>query len=253
MVKRQTHRYHQNYSNRSFLSRRRERKSKKNFLLTLIICAVLLYILIAWFIPTFIASLSFFNRFKGTSEPVKQVTEGAVLAPPVLNIPYETTSSATIYVRGYTMPNTSVEIYLNDELSSTAKSDIEGIFISDSVNLDLGKNSIYGKTVDAAGNKSYSSKPIIISYSNEKPTLEVTSPEDNLVIKGGDKKVTFSGKTNQDKEILVAINGNRAIVNSDGAFSQSLQINEGDNEISITATDKAGNTTQLKRKVTYQP
>lgn len=243
---------HRNYRNKSFLSRRIERKSRKNFFLTLIICGVLLYILFVWFIPTFIGSLSFFNRFKDPGTITKSVSEDASLAPPVLNIPYEATNSATIYIRGYTMADTSVEIYINDELKSTIKSTSNGSFTSDPVTLDLGKNSIYGKTIDTSGNKSYGSKPIIITYSNEKPILEVNNPQDSLVITGGDKKVTVNGKTNSDKEITITINNNQAIVNSEGNFSQTVEINEGDNNITIVATDTAGNSTQIVRKVTYQ-
>lgn len=243
---------HRNYTKKSFLSRRIERKSRKNFFLTLIICGVLLYILFVWFIPTFIGGLSFLNRFKNPGTVTKSVSENALLAPPVLNIPYEATNSATISIRGYTMANTSVEIYLNDELKSTIKSESDGSFISDQVTLDLGKNSISGKTIDVSGNKSYGSKPIIITFSNEKPILELNNPQDNLIIKGGDKKVTVNGKTNSDEEITITINGNQVIVNSDGSFSQVVEINEGDYSISVIATDKAGNTTEVVRKVIYQ-
>lgn len=244
---------HRSYTNKSFLSKRIERKSKKNFLLTLIICGFLIFILFTWFIPTFINSLSFLNRFKETTKTSRSVSENAFLAPPVLNIPYEATNTASIIVHGYTAPETSVEIYLNDELVSTTKSSSDGSFLSDQVDLDLGRNSISGKTIDAQGNKSYGSKPIIISYSNEKPKLEISNPQDNSETKGGDKKVAVSGKTNDDQEITVLINGNRAIVSSDGSFTQVIDINEGENNISITATDKAGNATEIKRKATYQP
>lgn len=244
---------HRSYTNKSFLSRRIERKSKKNFLLTLIICGFLIFILFAWFIPTFIGSLSFLNRYKQPVKATKSVSESASLAPPVLNIPYEATNTASIFIHGYASPETSVEIYLNDELASTAKSSSDGSFISNQVSLDLGKNSISGKTIDAQGNKSYGSKPIIISYSNEKPILELNNPADNQTITGGDKKITVSGKTNDDQEITVLINGNRTIVSSDGSFTKAVEINEGDNNISVTATDKAGNTTEIKRKVVYQP
>jgi bacillopeptidase F len=107
--------------------------------------------------------------------------------------------------------------------------------------------------MDEQGNKSLSSKPIYIYYSNEKPILEINSPSDNQTIKGGDKKVTVSGKTNSDKEIVININGIMTIVGSDGSFSQNININEGDNNITITASDKTGNVTSESRKVIYQP
>lgn len=229
-----------------------ERKSRKNLLLTLLICGVLLFVLFVWFIPTFINSLSLLNRFKQSPKTTKPVSENALLAPPVLNIPYEATNTAAIVVRGYTTADTSVEIYLNDELKSATKSTPDGSFLSDPITLDLGKNSLSGKTIDTNGNKSYGSKPIIITFSNEKPILEITDPQDNQVVIGGDKKVTINGKTNQEKEITISINGNRVIVSSDGNFSQSVTLNEGDNNISITALDKAGNTTEVVRKVTYR-
>lgn len=244
---------HRTYTKKSFLSRRLERKSKKNFYLTIIVCAVLLYILLAWFIPTFIGSLSLLNRFKSPLKTQESITENASLAPPVLNIPFEATSTAEILVKGYSLSNTTVEIYLDGDLKSSVKTSEDGSFISDPIELNLGINNISGITVDNNGNKSLSSKPISITYSNEKPILEIQSPSDNQEIKGGDKKVTVSGKTNADKDIVITINGNRAIVNSEGNFSQIVEINEGDNNITIIAVDTAGNSTQVSRKVIYKP
>ncbi|MFA5933081.1 MAG: hypothetical protein WCV81_02300 [Microgenomates group bacterium] len=242
---------HRRTTNKSFLSRRLERKSKKNFYLTIVICAVLLYILAVWFIPTFIGSLSLLNRFKTPVKAPESIKENASVAPPVLNIPYEATSTATILVHGYSLTNTTIEIYLDGELKSSVSTSEDGSFISNPIDLSLGSNSISGVTIDNNGNKSLSSKPIYIIYSNEKPKLDIQSPTDNTEIKGGDKKITVSGKTNSDKDITITINGSRAIVDGDGAFSQIIEINEGDNTITIIATDKAGNITQLTRKVKY--
>ncbi|MDD2823057.1 MAG: hypothetical protein PHQ59_03140 [Candidatus Daviesbacteria bacterium] len=240
------------YSNKSFLSRRLERKSKKRFYLTLIICAVLLYILVAWFIPNFIGSLSLLNRFKEPVKSQESITENASLAPPVLNIPYEATSSAQILVKGYSLSNTKVEIYLDGELKSSIDTSGDGSFVSEPIDLSLGTNKISGITIDSNGNKSLSSKPILIVYSNEKPILEIQSPTDNQEINGGDKKVTVTGKTNSDKDISITINGTRTIVDSDGKFSRTIDINEGENNITIIATDIAGNSIQVTRKVTYK-
>lgn len=236
-----------------FLARRLERKGKKKFLLTLILGVFLVYAMLAWMIPTLIGGLSVLNRFK-PSPPVKSsITESASLAPPVLNIPYEATSTASIAVRGYAVPKSSVEIYVDDDLKTTTRVNDDGSFISDPVTLGLGTNNISGKTVDEKGNKSFSSKPIQILYDNEKPKLDLKEPQDNQKIKGGDKKVTVSGTTNSDKEITITANGIRLIVNSDGIFSQILDINEGENNIVVVATDTANNTTQITRKVIYEP
>ena len=240
-------------STKPFLSRRLERKSKRNLFVTLFISAILLYVTFVWFIPTFIGSLSLLNQFKPQSQSSISVAEKASLAPPVLNIPFESTNTATIKVHGYALSNTSVEIYNDNNLKTTVKTNEDGSFTSDPIDLNLGTNNISGKTADDSGNKSLTSKPINIYYTNEKPSLEISEPEDNKTIKGGDKKVNVSGKTSSDRDISLTINGVRTIVQSDGSFSRSVDINEGDNNITISATDNAGNNIQSTRKVTYQP
>ncbi|MCL5783814.1 MAG: hypothetical protein M1142_00455 [Patescibacteria group bacterium] len=237
---------------RSSFTKRRENKEKKRLIITLLIGAFLLYFLFSWFLPAFIGGLSLLNRFK--TEPTKEtpVAENATLAPPVLNIPFEATSTATIKIGGYSLPNTTVEIYVDDDLKTTAPTGGDGSFTADSIPLNLGTNNISGKTVDDKGNKSFSSKPIQIAYDNEKPKLDLTSPQDNQTIKGGDKKVVVSGTTDSDKDITITANGIRLIVNTDGSFSQSIDINDRGNTIVVVATDTAGNTTQITRAVTYQ-
>lgn len=238
---------------KSLLSKRRQNKEKRRLIITFLIGAFLLYFLFSWFLPSLIGGLSLLNRFKPQPKQDTPVSESATLAPPVLNIPFEATASSEIKVRGYSLPNTEVEIYIDDDLKTTVKTSPDGSFTSDEVSLSLGTNNISGKTVDDKGNKSLSSKPIQINYDSEKPKLDVSSPSDNQEIKGGDKKVTVSGTTDSNKEITITANGTRLIVNSDGNFSKSLDINEGENNITVVAKDVAGNTTQITRKVTYQP
>ncbi len=196
--------------------------------------------------------LSVLNNFKPTEEKQTSISENASLAPPVLNIPYEATNTASIKVRGYSQPESKVEIYLDDELKSETEVSSDGSFTTDEISLNLGSNNLSGKTIDEKGNKSFSSKPIRITYESEKPLLEVKDPQDNLVVTG-DKKVTVSGTTNANKGINVTAGGIRLIVSSEGQFSQVIDISEGDNNIVIIATDTAGNTTQVTRKVTHQP
>lgn len=240
-------------SNSSFTARRWEKKSKKKIYLTLTVIAILLYSFFTWFLPTLIGSLSFVNQFKPAPTPVPQVADSVTLAPPVLNIPFEATGSSTIKVKGYASPNTSVKIYLDDDLKSTVKTSGDGSFTSDDITLSLGSNNIYGKTVDESNHESLPSTTLRISYINEKPDLSVDSPADNQVINGGDKKVTVSGKVNPKENMSLTINGQVIILKDDGSFSQSIDINEGDNNIVIKAIDQVGNSAQVTRKVTYNP
>lgn len=248
-------RYHSRYQSKpkSSLSRRSERKSKRKLILTALISIFLVYSLFAWLLPTLIGSLSVINKFKPTPVKEASITENISLAPPVLNIPFESTNTGSISIKGYSTPNVSVEIYLDDEIKTTSKTKDDGSFVSDNISLTLGTNNISGKTVDEKGNKSLSSKPIRIIYSNEKPSLDLSSPSDNQEIKGGDKKVLITGSTDANKGITVSANGIQLIVNSEGKFSQTIDINEGENNIAVSATDSAGNSIQLTRRVTYSP
>ena len=242
-------RYRSNY--KSSLTRRIERKSKTRLFLSLLICLIFLYSLFTWFFPVLIGNLTFVNKLKEPPKQVTPVSENITLAPPVFNIPFDATNSSAIIVRGYSTANKEVEIYIDDNLLDTIKVKEDGSFISGKLFLNLGTNNIYGKTIDDKGNQSLSSKTIRILYSNEKPKLEVSEPSDNLTITGGDKKVKVSGSTGPNNSIT--INGSRVIVNQDGSFSQILDINEGDNNLVISAVSSTGNTTQISRKVTYQP
>ncbi len=247
---RRTSNFKQNLSSKPFSVRRKERHTKNRLIVTTVIIIFLLYCLFIWIIPALIGGLSFFNKLKPTQSPQPAISESASLAPPVLNIPYEATNTASITIRGYASAHSKVEIYVDDDLKDTVESDENGGFKAESIDLTLGTNNIYGKTVDEKGTKSLPSKSIRITYSNEKPKLEISTPDDNKEIVGGDKKVTVSGSTNPGNN--VSVNGTRVIVTTDGNFSHSLEINEGDNQITIQASDQTGNTTQLQRKVIYK-
>lgn len=240
-----------NYHYRSFSERRAGKKGGQKLFITIIIVVILGYFSVTWLIPTLIGGLSFLTKSQD-NKTISQ-TEAVVVTPPVLNIPFESTNSASIQIKGYSFPDSNVEIYIDDELKTTVKSSTDGGFSSGDISLNIGTNNIYGKTVDSKGNKSLSSKTIQITYYNEKPKLEIKEPEDNKTITGGDKKVTVSGSTDADRGMTISINGTRVIVNSDGNFQKTISLNDGDNEIVILATDTAGNTTQLTRKVTYNP
>lgn len=234
--------------------RRQEKKSRNRFFITVLLAIFFLYVIFVWVLPFLIGGLSFLNKFKPSPSAPQPVSENPTLAPPVLNIPYEATSTAQIQVKGYAQADTKVEIYKDNSLKSTITAKEDGSFISDPIPLTLGTNSFYGKTTDDKGNKSLPSKTITITYSSEKPNLTVQNPSDNQTI-SGDKKLTVSGHVDSPSNLTVTatVNGSQVIISSDGNFSQVVDIQDGDNNIVITATDQAGNSTQISRKVTYRP
>lgn len=243
----------QNNSRQPFFTQRKERKSKRKLFFSVIIAGALIYSLLTWLLPALIGSLTVINQFKPTPVQPTPVADEITLAPPVLNIPFEATNTATIKIKGYSTPDLSVKIYVDDNLKNTAKTSADGSFTSDSITLSLGTNNIYGQTVDENNHQSLPSKIIRVTYNNEKPTLDLDSPSDNQEIKGGDKKITVSGKVTPSGGTAITVNGTRVIVKEDGNFSQTIDINEGENNIVIIATSQTGNSTQVTRQVIYSP
>lgn len=235
------------YQTRS--TRRLARKTRYNFIATIVIILVLLYVTFTWVLPFLINGVGFFKNFGHKAAPVQSAAENPTLAPPILSIPFEATNTAQINISGYATADSKVNLYIDDDLKSTEKAGEDGSFTFENVSLSLGTNNISAKTVDDKNSLSLPSKTFTVTYDNQKPDLTVDSPEDNKNIQGGDKKVQVSGKTEAGAEVLV--NGSQVVVGSDGSFFTTIDINEGDNTVDIQATDAAGNTTDIQRKVTY--
>ena len=237
------------YKTRS--ARRIVKKSKRNFIVTLIIIGFLLFATLNWILPNFISGVGSVNDFFHPSKKATSVTDEGVLSAPVLNIPYEATNSSEVTINGFATPNSKVKLYLDDEEKQTTEVSDSGTFTFENIPLSLGTNNIYAKSLGENDKTSLPSKSFEIIFNNEKPSLSVNQPEDNKKIQGGDKKVTISGKTSVGIKIL--INDSQIIVDKDGNFSTDLQINEGDNNVNIKAIDSAGNSTEIQRKVNYTP
>lgn len=240
------------YSNRpikQFSSRRRSSKNKRNLLLTIFLLFFLGYALLVWIIPNVIGGLFLVSHIGAKPATTPSPISDSTLAPPVLNIPYEATNTAKIRIKGYASPHHDIELYVNEEKVTTTETNEEGVFIAEGISLEQGDNIIYGKTISSTST-SLSSKPIKVIYSNQKPKLSISHPSDGQTVKGGDKKITVQGSTDPGNSIV--INGQKAIVNGDGNFSQSIPLNDGENSITVTASDQYNNQSQVTLKVKYE-
>lgn len=228
------------------------KKSKRNFLITLIIVTVLAYSTLTWMLPSLISSIGFVkNIVKPSHKAIIQTDQNSILAPPVLSIPYEATNSAQIDIKGYGTPGLKVKLFMDDTEKQIAAVSADGSLIFNNVPLSLGANNIYGKTVDDQGKESLPSKTLKLTFDNDKPTLTISEPEDNKKIQGGVKQVKVTGKT--DPGVQVFINGAQIVTDKNGIFSTDQPLNEGNNNIDIKAIDTATNTTDIQRSVNYTP
>jgi hypothetical protein len=233
-------------------TRKLAKKSRRNFFISLALIVFLFYAAFTWILPSLINGARLVKGLHPTPKPsVDNSPQNSSLAPPILSIPYEATNTAQIDIKGYATPHSKVSLYLDDAKIDTVDVSGDGSFGFSNLSLNLGINNIYGKSIDEQNQQSLPSKTFRITYANEKPALDINTPEDNKKIQGGDKKVTISGKTTPGDEVF--INGSQVIVDKDGNFNSQQDINEGDNNFDIKAVDNATNTTDVQRKVTYSP
>ncbi len=82
------------------------------------------------------------------------------------------------------------------------------------------------------------------------PTLNITSPAEGLIT--ASETITVSGTTNDatSSPTTVTVNGNAVTVSANGSFSTTVTLAEGENTITIIATDAAGKTSTVTRHVT---
>ncbi len=82
------------------------------------------------------------------------------------------------------------------------------------------------------------------------PTLTVSSPADGLIT--NNKSLTIAGTTNDatSSPVTVKVNGSAVPVSSSGAFTTTVTLVEGNNTITIVATDSAGKSSTVTRTVT---
>jgi len=110
------------------------------------------------------------------------------------------------------------------------------------VALQPGRND-FSATVVGPGGESGASPIVTYVLDTTKPTLAISSPKDKAAVKG--TSVTIVGKTQGASTVSArnAANGRTAVgaANATGSFRVVLPLADGKNEISVTATDPAGN------------
>lgn len=120
--------------------------------------------------------------------------------------------------------------------------------------LSDGQHTIKIDASDNDGNAA-TQKSVSFKIDTVPPTLNITSPEENLVTNKASVKVsgTTNDATSSPVAVKVKVNSGaeqNATVGSDGAFSIDVIPTEGENVIVIKATDSAGKVTTVTRHVT---
>ncbi len=108
------------------------------------------------------------------------------------------------------------------------------------VRLDPGANAVTATATDSAGNSTSVTKPVTLDA--DKPQITFSVPE--LV---NTAFLTAAGQVNKDA--VVTVNGERVTVNG-GSFTVKLNLKEGPNTVTVTATDSANNVVTVTKTVT---
>lgn len=114
--------------------------------------------------------------------------------------------------------------------------------------LSDGSHTIKFDASDNDGNAA-TQKSVSFKVDTVPPTLNVTAPAEEFITNSSSCRV--SGTTNDvtSSPVTVTVNGSSVTVNSDGTFSTTINLAEGENTITVVATDYAGKSTTVNRKV----
>lgn len=212
-----------------------------------LIALVLVFVMFKW---GFSFLIDIIAKTGGSAAQTSQ-TEGDLVAPqaPVISALPEATNSASLKVEGYTEADVEVEYFINGRRVLSETTDEIG-FYEAVLNLESGENLIEIVAKDEAGNESRS-KVSSVEYDFTSPEITIVSPEENQEIFGQlNQTLSVSGEVSEIDADLT-INNTYVRLDSNGGFVQEIRLNEGDNEIKIVATDRAGNVSEETISVKY--
>jgi bacillopeptidase F len=232
----------------SRLSRSQERKLTKKLFLAIAGSIGLVIFILIFGVKILINFSLFVDAIRGNS--TQNTSQTTLLLPPILDPLPTATNSAVQSISGRGKAGYGPNLFVNGKEYRKIKIDDNGTFAVRDVTLKEGTNTLFAKLFDTQGNSSEPSATTSVTINKKEPTLEVTTPKDGETISGDTAIAVVSGKT--DEENTVTVNGRIAVVGVNGVFSIRLTVNEGDNTITVVATNPAGNEKKSELKIKYQ-
>lgn len=225
-----------------------ERKARRKITLAIVGSIAVLAFFALFGLKILVGFSLFIDRIRGNT-PTTQSQEALIL-PPILDPIPSATNSSSLVVNGSGQADLTLLVYVDGEESETTTVSKNGTFTITLTDLSEGTKHISAKQRDDKGNISVLSNVLSVLIKKKGPLLELTAPEDRSTITGEDNKATISGKT--EEEASVTVNGRVIVVSGDLSFTYKYPLNEGENKLTIVATDRAGNTTTIERIITYR-
>lgn len=169
---------------------------------------------------------------------------------PVITSPKEgeTLNESTITVEGTASPTTEITLMNNRKTSGETEVDDDGRFLTE-IELTEGENELTAVSkVD--GETASKSEPVtvILDNDNDKSELTIDNPKDGDKI--NDETVTVEGTVTPDNLDYVEVNGQKADVSEEGEYSKRVMLDNGENEINVSAMYHDGD--KIEESVTVQ-
>jgi hypothetical protein len=235
----------------SRLLNKEEARSTRRFFVSAILIITIILALVFGGIPLLVKIAVTFSDINNINSPIEQIDKTPP-APPQISTPPEAIKTNPLTLNGFAESGSKVQIYLNNSQYKDVLAAEDGTFMADNINLTEGQNILYAIALDDALNQSQASTKVSVILDTKEPLLEISQPQNNARFTGEkQRKIQIFGKT--EVEASLTINNSSEILDKDGNFSSTLTLNEGDNTITITALDLAGNKTEKQIKVTYSP
>ncbi|WP_047986388.1 S8 family serine peptidase [Ornithinibacillus californiensis] len=159
-------------------------------------------------------------------------------AVPEITTPVNNTYTAddTITVSGKAMPNTEVHLYNNDVEAAVVTSVEDGTFSAD-IPLSEGQNLINARASQGEG-LTRLSNGVKVTLDSSAPIVSILAPLEGE--RFNTTSVTLQAQVEDDNLDSVTVNGTEANL-VDGNYEATITLEQGENSVTVTARDLAGN------------
>jgi hypothetical protein len=231
----------------SRLAKREQKKMTQQTFLIFGLAIVVVIVFIVAVVPGLIRLTGLFLDGDGVTSDFGDTIPPRV---PSISSPVTATYSASIKIEGFSEPESEVVLVMNASESNRSEADSDGKF-DFVVDLSDEENSLSLYAIDKAGNESNSSRTHKIIFDDTAPTIEIETPSDGQQFElRKNQNITVKGLTEPRSKVF--LNDRLIFAKSDGSFSTSLQLSEGDNELKIKVVDQAGNETEQVLNVKFR-
>ncbi|MBI4039534.1 hypothetical protein HY388_01785 [Candidatus Daviesbacteria bacterium] len=231
------------------LSKKEEERIYKRILISTILSLLLLFVILNWGIRLLVGIADAWDILRGGRQT--PITNNLPLFPPRLDSLPNATNSAQITIYGFATPGSNVELFLNGQTVGKKLVAKDNNFEFPNLTLQEGENRINAIATNDKGETSQPSPTATIMLKNKAPKIIVNTPAEGSTFSGSTSEIQVFGKAEGATQVTVG--GFWATLLSDGTFSYNLKLAQGENKISITAADDAGNKTVHERTVVYNP